>query len=293
MFDRGGLREFLAVVEQGSFTAAADSLNVSTSFISREVKRLEERLNTRLLHRTTRAVTLTDMGRTYYQRAREIQDRIEALESEMADLQDLPKGSIRITAAGIYAERYVAPTLAEFMVKYPEVSIELDTRMDVVDIVDEGFDLAVRLHGELPDSSLVARKIAKRRVMVCGSPSYLARQGRPSSPDELISHNCLRLPHMPWRFNQTGETRSVKVHGNWVGDNGRALVKAAVRGIGLIRLAEYYMEDELRCGDLEPVLENYEVQDVFTWIIYPERKYLTTRVRFLIDFLNQRLKREL
>ncbi len=290
MFERGGLREFIAVVEQGSFTAAADLLDVSTSFVSREVKRLEERMNTRLLHRTTRAVQLTDMGRIYYERAREIHGRIEALESEMADLQDLPKGLIRITAAGIYAERYVTPVLAEFMVKYPEVSIELDTRMGVVDILEEGYDLAVRLHGTLPDSSLIARKIAQRRVMVCASPAYLARHGRPKNPDELSSHNTLRLPHMPWRFAYPDEIRTIKAHGNWISDNGRTLVKAAVRGIGLIRLTDYYMEDELRRGELEVILESYEVQDTCTWIIYPEREHLPARVRFLIDFLAERLK---
>ena len=292
MFDRGGLREFVAVVENGSFTAAADLLDVSTSFVSREVKRLEERLNTRLLHRTTRAVRLTDMGRIYYERAREIDDRIESLESDMADLQELPKGLIRLTAAGIYAERYVAPAVAEFMVKYPDVAIELDTRMDIVDILDEGYDLAIRLHGRLPDSSLIARKVAKRRVMVCASPAYLGRRGRPENPDELSSHNCLKLPHMPWRFAYPDEIRTVKVSSNWMSDNGRALVKAAVRGIGLVRLADYYMEDELRRGEIEVVLERYEVQDVFTWIIYPEREHLPTRVRFLIDFLTERLKRD-
>lgn len=292
MFDRGGLREFVAVVEQGSFTAAADLLDVSTSFVSREVKRLEERLNSRLLHRTTRSVTLTDMGRIYYERAREIHDRLEALESDMADLQDLPKGLIRITAAGIYAERYVAPAVAEFVARYPGVSIELDTRMNVVDIIAEGYDLAVRLHGTLPDSSIIARKITRRRVMVCAGPAYLARHGRPENPDELSSHNCLKLPRMPWRFAYPKEIRTAKVRGNWVCDNGRALVKAAVRGIGLIRLADYYMEDELRRGELEAVLEAYEVQDTFTWIIYPEREHIPTRVRFVIDFLTERLKRD-
>ena len=292
MFDRGGLREFVAVVEKGSFTAAADLLDVSTSFVSREIKRLEERLNTRLLHRTTRAVRLTDMGRIYYERAREIHDRIDALEAEMADLQELPKGLIRITAAGLYADRYVTPAVAEFMVKYPMVSIELDTRMDEVDIIEEGYDLAVRLHGTLPDSSLIARKVAQRRVVVCASPAYFAQRGHPNTPDELCSHNCLKLPRMPWRFAYPNEIRTVKVNGNWVCDNGRALVKAAVRGIGLIRLADYYMEDELRRGELEVVLEQYEVPDIFTWIIYPVREHMPTRVRFLIDFLTERLKRD-
>lgn len=291
MFDRGGLREFVAVVEQGGFTAAADLLNVSTSFVSREVKRLEERLNTRLLHRTTRAVRLTDTGRVYYERAREIHARLEALETEITDLQELPKGLIRITAAGIYAERYVAPALAEFMAKYPEVIIELDTRMDVVDVIAEGYDLAVRLHGPLPDSSLIARKVAQRRVIVCASPAYLAHHGHPETPDELAGHNCLRLFHMPWRFAYPNEVRTVRVQGNWVCDNGRALVKGAVRGIGLVRFADYYMEDELRRGELQIVLEEYEVKDTFTWIIYPARDHMPTRTRYLVDFLSERLKR--
>jgi DNA-binding transcriptional LysR family regulator len=292
MFDRGGLREFVAVVDKGSFTAAAESLDVSTSFVSREIKRLEERLNTRLLRRSTRSISLTDMGRIYYERAREIHDRILALESEMADLQEFPKGLIRITAAGLYAERYVTPALAEFVQKYPEVSIELDTRMEEVDIVEEGYDLSVRLHGTFSDSSLIARKVASRRVMVCGSPVYLAHNGRPQQPDDLLSHNCLLLPGMPWRFENDSKISIVKVRGNWVCNNGRSLVKAAVRGIGLIRISGYYVEDEIRNGDLEIVLEDYEVPDVFTWIVYPEREHIPVRVRFLIDFLLERLKHD-
>ena len=292
MFDRGGLRELIAVVEQGSFTAAADLLDVSTSFVSREIKRLEERLHTRLLHRSTRVVKPTEMGRIYYERALEIHQRIEALESEMTELQELPKGLIRITAAGLYADRYVAPALAEFVRKYPEISIDLDTRMEEVDIVDEGFDLAVRLHGTLPDSSLIARKIAKRRVVVCASPTYLAQYSRPGHPDDLLAHNCLKLPRMPWMFEYGDEIFQLKVKGNWVADNARALVSASVRGVGLIRLAEYYMEDELRRGELEVILEDYEVDDIFTWLIYPKKEQMPVRVRYLIDFLTERLKRD-
>ena len=160
MTDQSGLREFVAVVEHGSFTAAADALNVSTSFVSREVKRLEERLNVRLLHRTTRKSQLTDMGRVYYARGQEIRDLLDALESDMADLQEHVKGPIRITAPGLYADRYVAPALAEFTDKYPDVSIELDTGMQVIDIIADGYDLAVRMSA-LEDSSLIARKTAR------------------------------------------------------------------------------------------------------------------------------------
>lgn len=289
MISQKGLREFVAVVEQGGFTAAADALDVSASFVSRRVKHLEQQMGTRLLHRTTRTVRLTEMGRMYYERSREILDRLEALESDMADLQQRPKGLVRMTAPGLYAERYVAPAVAEFTVKYPEVSIELDTRMRVVDIVAEGYDLAIRMSA-LADSNLVARKVVPRRVMVCASPAYLARNGRPKDPDDLRSHNCLALLDMPWRFAYPDAIRVVKVRGSWTSNNGRALVEAAVLGIGLVRFADYYMDKELECGALEVVLEDFEVEDAATWIIYPDRHHLPTRVRFLIDFLVERLR---
>ncbi len=289
MADQSGLREFVAVIEHGSFTAAADALNVSTSFVSREVKRLEKRLNARLLHRTTRKSTLTEVGKIFYARGLEIRDMLDALESEVADMQGQLVGHIRITAPGLYADRYVAPAVAEFTDQYPEVSIELDTGMQVVGIIADGYDLAVRM-GALEDSALIARKIAPRRMMVCASPGYLIRNGRPKEPEELSSHRCLTFPDMPWRFLYPDGVRSLKVRGPWVSDNGRALVAAAERGLGLIRMTDYYMAAQLRRGELELVLEDYEVQDAATWLVYPARDQLPTRVRFLIDFLAERLK---
>ncbi|MFQ5982866.1 MAG: LysR substrate-binding domain-containing protein [Woeseiaceae bacterium] len=284
-----GLREFVGVVENGGFTAAADALDVSTSFVSRQVRRLEDRLDTRLLHRTTRTVRLTDMGRIYYERSREILDNLAALESDMADLQERPKGRVRITAPGFYAQNYVAPALVEFMATYPEVSIEFDTRMRLVDIVAEGFDLAVRMNAPT-DSSLVARKVAPRRMIVCGSPEYLDRHGRPKEPDDLRGHECLSLPDITWRFMYPDAIRTVRVRGAFTCDNGRALVEAAVHGLGIVRFAEYYLRDELANGALEPVLEEYEVEDAATWIVYADRHHLPTRVRYLIDFLVERLR---
>ena len=289
MPDQRGLREFVAVVENGGFTAAAATLEVSTAFVSRQVKRLEDGLDTRLLHRTTRSVRLTEMGRVYYERSREILDQLDALESDMADLQERPKGLVRVTAPGLYAQRYLAPALAEFTAKYPEVSIDLDTRMGVVDIVAEGYDLAVRMSA-LADSSLIARKVASRRILVCGSPAYFARYGKPKDPDDLRSYNCLTLLDMPWRFAYPDTIRVVKVRGSWTSDNGRALVAAAMQGTGLVRFASYYVDEELSRGELVPVLEKFEVKDAATWLIYPDRHHLPTRVRFLIDFLAERLK---
>jgi DNA-binding transcriptional LysR family regulator len=284
-----GIREFVAVVEGGGFTAAANALGVSTSFVSRQVKRLENRLQTRLLHRTTRAVSLTDIGRSFYDRSRDIIDRFDALESDMADLQKRPKGHIRMTAPGFYAENYVAPALVDFAIKYPDVSIDLDTRMHIVDLVAEGLDLAVRMSAPA-DSSLVARKVATRRLIVCASPEYLSRRGTPARPEDLRKHNCLNINDMQWRFAFPDAIRSIRVRGSFNSDNGRTLVAAAVRGIGMVRITDYYVRNEISRGELRPVLEDFEVSDTATWIAYPDRHHLPTRVRLLIDFLADRLQ---
>jgi DNA-binding transcriptional LysR family regulator len=276
-------------VEGGGFTAAANALGVSTSFVSRQVKRLENRLQTRLLHRTTRAVSLTDIGRSFYDRSRDIIDRFDALESDMADLQKRPKGHIRMTAPGFYAENYVAPALVDFAIKYPDVSIDLDTRMHIVDLVAEGLDLAVRMSAPA-DSSLVARKVATRRLIVCASPEYLSRRGTPARPEDLRKHNCLNINDMQWRFAFPDAIRSIRVRGSFNSDNGRTLVAAAVRGIGMVRITDDYVLNEISRGELRPVLEDFEVSDTATWVAYPDRHHLPTRVRLLIDFLADRLQ---
>ena len=290
MVDKGGLREFVCVVEQGSFTAAADELNVSASFVSREVKRLEERLDTRLLHRTTRSLSLTEMGKVFYQRGKEIQDALNSLEEEIADLQEHPKGLVRITATGLYAEKYVGPALAEFTNQYPDVSIDLDTTMNSRDLVTDGFDLAIRT-GVLEDSTMIARTVAPRRIVTCASPSYLNREGTPDTPHDLYRHNCLLVPTMPWRYEIDGVNTTTRVKGSWQSDNVRTLIAAAVRGVGLVRMTDYYMEEELRSGELRVVLEEFEPKDVYTYIVFPARDHMPTRVRFLIDYLAERLRR--
>ena len=229
------------------------------------------------------------MGRLYYERSREILDDLAMLESDMADLQQHPKGSIRMTAPGYYAERFVAPALLKFMAVYPEVSIELDTRMQMVDLVTEGYDLAIRMSPPV-DSSMVARKVASRRMIVCASPDYLDRYGRPKEPDVLRKHNCLSLPDIGWRFAYGDAIRTVKVSGGLVSDNGRSLVAAAVQGYGIVRFTNYYLQDELDSGELEPVLEEFEVKDAATWIMYPDRHHVPTRLRYLIDFLVDELR---
>ena len=288
MIGQDGLREFVAVVEQGGFTAAGRQLNVSTSFVSRQITRLEDRLDVRLLQRTTRKVHLTEMGQVYYERSREILDQLESLESEMADLQEKPKGLVRITAGGEYAERFVASIVAKFVKKYPEVSVDLEASMRVVDIIEEGFDIAIRMSA-LNDSSLIARKVEQRRMMVCANPSYFKEHGKPKTPEDLRTHNCLVFPEMSWRFKYPDRIQEVKVRGSWTSNNGRALVSAAREGIGIVRFSDYYFDEFLKTGELEVVLEDYEVDDAATWIIYPNRRHLPTRVRYLVEFLLEEL----
>ncbi|MCZ6620010.1 MAG: LysR family transcriptional regulator [Gammaproteobacteria bacterium] len=285
-----GVTEFLAVVERGTFTRAAEELGVSKSYVSRSLTRLEARLGARLLTRTTRRVLLTDIGRHYYQRCRQAMDDLDAAEVELSDLQARPKGKIRLTAPGVYAERYVTPVLVEFTLMYPEVEIHLDTQMATVDLIADGYDLAVRM-SSLEDSTLIARKVQSRRILVCGAPDYLARQGRPATPDMLARHNCLRLGNMAWRFSMNDQIREVRVHGSWSSDNGSALVTAARAGIGLVRITDYYVALEIERGELVTVLEDYEVDDAATWILFPNRLHLPTRVRLLIEFLVDSLRK--
>jgi DNA-binding transcriptional LysR family regulator len=284
-----GVQDFLAVVENGGFTAAAAVLNASKSHVSRQVSRLEARLGTRLLTRTTRRVRLTDMGQLYYRSCRSAVDQLDAVEADLSDLQAHPKGRIRLTAPGIYAEQFVAPALAEFVARYPEVEIELDTQMTTVDLIKDGYDLAVRM-SSLSDSSLIARRVEARRILVCGSPEYLAQHGSPTTPEALTAHNCLQLGGMAWRFAWPDQIREVRVRGSWTSDNGRALVAAARAGLGLLRITDYYVNAELARGELQVVLERYEVEDAATWLIYPNRLHLPTRVRLLVDFLLEALR---
>jgi DNA-binding transcriptional LysR family regulator len=284
-----GVQDFLAVVENGGFTAAAEVRNASKSHVSRQVSRLEARLGTRLLTRTTRHVRLTDMGQLYYERCRSALDELDAAEADLADLQARPKGRVRLTAPGIYAERYVAPALAEFVALHPEVEIELDTQMTTVDVVDAGYDLAIRM-SSLSDSSLIARRVEARRIVVCGSPGYLEAHGVPGTPEALAGHDCLTLRGMSWRFAWPDQIREVRVRGSWTSDNGRALVTAARAGLGLVRITDYYVGAELESGELQVVLEDFEVDDAATWIVYPNRLHLPTRVRLLVDFLLEALR---
>ncbi|WP_299685640.1 LysR family transcriptional regulator [uncultured Tateyamaria sp.] len=280
-----GLAEFCAVVSEGGFTRASEALGVSASFVSRRVADLEARLGVRLLHRTTRSVNLTDIGARYFERATAILDDIDTLEADLAEQQNLVKGRLRIAAGGLFAETWVSRQLAAFAAQHPHVEIELDITDRRVDLVREGFDLAIR-HGMPADPDLVVRKIGARRMMVCASPNYLAEHEPPGHPSQLTQHACLAATGQRWMFCEGAAPYEVKVSTRWSSNNGVALAAACEAGLGLARLAENYFSNGIAAGKLVPILTTFEVEPQEIVLAYPSRERLPYRVRSLITFLS-------
>ncbi|MDC0662078.1 LysR substrate-binding domain-containing protein [Marinobacter sp. SS21] len=279
-----GVSEFVAVAETESFTQAGKRLGASTAHVSRQVRNLEERLACKLFHRTTRKVSLTEVGNLYYQRCRSALDGLEEAERAVTNLHNTPRGSIKLTAPVTYGEEVIAPLVNTFVARYPELSLHMELTNRTVDLVDGGFDLAIRL-GRLQDSSLVARKLATRTLHVCGSPEYIRTHGRPHSLSELDRHNCLVGSNDFWRFRDQGRERIIRVHGRLHCNSGKALTDAALKGIGLVQLPDYYVEAHLQAGRLISMLEPYQEPEEGIWAVYPHARHQSTKVRMLVDYL--------
>jgi DNA-binding transcriptional LysR family regulator len=279
-----GIDEFVAVAECSQFTAAAERLNVSPSHISRQIARLEDRLQTRLLYRSTRRVTLTEAGQTFLQHCQRLQDGREEALRAVGDLNSEPKGLLRMTCAVAYGERFIAPLVSQFMGQYPQLRIDIELSNRPLDLVHEGIDLAIRL-GRLQDSQLVATRLAPRRMYLCASPSYLERYGRPHSLSELARHNCLIGSSDQWALQQEGRELSQRVQGNWRCNSGQAVLDAALAGIGLCQLPDYYVLEHLRSGALVSLLEAHQPPNTAVWALYPQQRHLSPKVRKLVDYL--------
>jgi DNA-binding transcriptional LysR family regulator len=286
-----GLDEFVAVAECGSFLRAAERLRLSSSQVSRQVARLEERLQTRLLYRTTRRVSLTEAGQTFLSRCqRLIEERDEAINA-LGELQSVPSGLLRMTCAVTYGERFIVPLVNQFMAQHPKLRVEIELTNRTLDLVQEGFDLAIRL-GRLNDSSLVATRLAPRAMYLCAAPAYLERYGRPHSLSELTRHNCLVGTGDTWLFEQDGREHPFKPQGNWRCNSGEAVLDAALRGFGLCQLPDYYVRAPLRRGELVSLLEANQPPHSAVWAVYPQRRLLSAKVRLLIDVLKSGLRQD-
>lgn len=283
---------FVRVVETGSFTAAASALGLSKSQISRSVKGLEDRLGVRLLHRTTRAVTATEAGMDYFARCSRILAELEEAEQAVLHLQAAPRGTLRVSLPHSFGVRYLSPLLSEFLTRYPEMRIEASFSERRVDLVDEGYDLAVRI-GSLDDSSLIARRLGKTGRFVVGSPAYLAARGEPKSARDLRDHDCLHFSYQQsgatWQLREGGEDISVRVSGRLMANSGEALMEAALAGLGLAWLPDFVVADAIHSGRLVPVLPDLSDSDLPIWAVYPHSRHLAPKVRLFVEHLHARL----
>jgi len=288
LYNWEGIAEFVTVAETESFTIAAKKLGISTAHVSRQVSALESRLATKLLHRTTRKVSITEIGAIYYQRCRQLLYDLEDAEHAVSDLQSKPTGRLKITAPITYGEFTIAPLINNFITRYPELDVELHLSNQKMDLVADGYDLGIR-QGQLQDSSMMAKRLGSRTLYVCATPAYLAEFGMPKKLADLNQHNCLQGSLSHWRFQEKGKTRNLHISGNLRCNSGRALADAALKGLGIVQLPGEYVLNHIRSGKLVSLLEESCAPDEGIWAIYPYNKHLLPKVRMLIDYLDEEL----
>lgn len=284
---------FAQVVDSGSFTAAAERLSLSKSVVSKYVTRLEDHLGARLLNRTTRRLSLTEVGRVFYERSQRGLQEIEEAEAEVSRLQDKPRGTLRLNTPMSFGIMHVAPALPEFQRRYPEISIDMNLDDRQVDVIEEGFDLSIRI-SELPDSALVARRLAPCRHVIVASTEYLERNGIPSTPEDLVQHNIISYRYQEsareWHFRSSdNRTITVPISGNVQMNNSLALREALLGGMGITRTPTFVVGDDIQSGLLQPVLTSYEILEVSIYIVYPQRRHLSPKVRAFVEFLAERI----
>jgi len=283
-----GISEFVAVAESNSFTKAAQKLSTSVAQISRRVSALEQRLSIKLLNRTTRKITLTEAGQGYFQDCRILVEGLEQAELAVTQIHSIPKGPLKITAPSTFGEQYIAPLINQFLLQYPQVNIELVLTNQKLDLIDTGVDIAVRL-GKLEDSTLIAKRLAYRQLYVCASKQYIEHNGKPLTISDLKNHQCLVGSIDDWRFNDKGNEKTIRVTGPFKCNSGPALLDAAMKGLGIVQLPDYYVKSELNSGNLIELLPELRVGQEGIWALYPENRTLSTKVRLMIDFLSDQL----
>jgi len=286
------LEAFVKVAETQSFSQAARRLRTSKSAVSRNVGALEAELGARLFNRTTRSLNLTEAGRAYLERVTRILADLEGADQALGELQAKPRGRLMVSAPMSFGFLHLAPALPEFLARFPEVEVDLSLGDRFVDLVDEGFDCALRI-GALPDSSLMARRIVPIRRALCASPDYFRRRGTPQAPEDLRSHECLRKSNVArtqeWRFvDEHGKATLVAVSGRISANNGDALRVMALAGFGVAQLPTFIVGADLKAGALVSALDRFIPQDLAMSAVYPHSRHLSPKVRAFIDFLVER-----
>jgi DNA-binding transcriptional LysR family regulator len=279
-------------VELGGFSQAARTLGVTPSAISKTITRLETRLGVRLLNRTTRRLTPTPEGEAFYLRGRHILAEIDEAEQEAARFRSTPRGLLRLHTLVAFGLHQLPPVIGEFLQRYPEMKLELSISDTLVDLLEEGADMAVRT-GVPRDSSLIARHICDTERVICAAPSYLARHGAPRTPDDLVHHNCLYITTQPtlrrWPFNDPAAadgTRTIEVSGNASANNAETVLRLGLEGVGIVRLGELVVGDPIRSGKLVPLLTDvHHVEPLPLYAVYPQARVRSPKVAAMVDFL--------
>ena len=285
---------FMAVVDEGSFIAGGNAMGLSRSAAGKAVNRLEDRLGVRLLNRTTRALSITDEGRVFYDRGLQILAAVEDAEASVVGNPGTPRGLLRLTVPDAFGRLVVLPLIGKYLKTWPDVQVEASFTDRTADIVEEGFDMAVRVGKAPGDTRLVSRVIANFKAVLCASPSYIAERGEPLNVDELASHDCLffssRNRRQSWRIPGSDGTRTKALGRSRLRlDSGEAIRDAAVAGLGVAYLPDFLVAGDLAVGRLQQVLPRPEAEDVKIVAIYPTRRLLEPRVRRFIDLMVEEL----
>jgi DNA-binding transcriptional LysR family regulator len=288
----------VAAVDHGGFSAAARSLGVTPSAVSKTITRLEARLGVRLLNRTTRRLTATAEGESLVARGRHVLAELDEAELEVTRARGAPRGLLRLHSLVAFGLHMLPPVLPEFLQRYPEVSVELSLSDRVVDLVEEGGDMSVR-SGRLADSTLVARRICDTERMICAAPSYLRRRGTPRRPEDLLDHNCIVISGNPqlrrWPFDDpqaAGGIRTIEVSGNVAANNAENVLQMALAGVGIVRLGELVTAEHVRAGTLVPILADvHHVEPLSLHAVYPQSRLRSPKVAAMVDFLIEKFSR--
>lgn len=283
---------FVSVVENGSFSVAARKLNITKSAVSKRITQLEDELGIRLLNRTTRKISLTEAGQRYYDYVVQSLSLAQQGIDAVSELQGTPRGKLKITTPMTFGVLHVSPLIAEFLSLYPEIEIDLQLEDRMVDLVEEGFDLGIRI-GHLPESNLIAKRLAPCLSVLCATQHYLDTHGTPSKPSDLADHNCLLYTYYrggtEWTFTQGGQQYKVIPKGRLSVNNSEVIRKTLLNHGGVAKLPTFIVGKELAAGNLKIVLPDYSLPQHAVYAVYPERKHMPLKVRAFIDFLDEKL----
>lgn len=283
------MRTFRRVIELGSFTAAARNLNLSKAAVSKQIGELEAHLGATLIHRTTRRLSATEVGNSYFESCVRLLDQFEAAEAEVRNLQAEPSGSLRLSVPNAFGVTQLAHTLSELARRYPKLRLSIEASDRFVDLIDEGFDAAIRIRTELPDSSLIARRLCTIPRFVCASPRYLKEHGEPKRPEELKQHNCIIYTQSPapfdWAFRTPQGRKTVRVGGTFQSNHGLLLLEPLLAGRGIALLPLFSIDQALKAGKVRRLLTDFPTDDVSLHVVYPQNRHLSPKVRVLVDLM--------